>query len=496
MKIVVGKSSGGNVTCSGHCQDDFDDIRFINDDNVTEYSYWMENYTSGVQATFWVNLSTNDTRMLMIYGNAGVSTTSSGNNTFIFFDDFSGTTIDTTRWEQTGLNNPSSYSESGGVLNFSATGNSFYGWNSKRDISKPFIVESRVKYYTVNTYCGWAGTVWSDTTHWVAWIANGADTVSAATKDGTLTYDASTYGFGNNVWSRTSVYWKAGQAYYQRNFTTTEALSTNVLSTASASVGLVLNTGSSGPAHGICYDFTFARKYVSGTKPTWSSFSAEASYVYTPPVFPITVSGVYPAPGAIDIETSPELAINVTHLEGANVNITWYYVDTTGPTVYLLASYYGYDGEECNHTFYTTFHRYDFNPWQLGHKYSWYVNITDGDGHSRNFPNESADGDAYSTWYLYNFTTGSVNNTDDIVFVNNTVNTSGGYEYTYINGSGGSPGEWKTWMNFTGNGTGSSGSVVLNVNGRSYTWYFPVGAFGGLGVGMVLWRRRRKRRDS
>jgi len=46
-----------------------------------------------------------------------------------------------------------------------------------------------------------------------------------------------------------------------------------------------------------------------------------------------------------------------------------------------------------------------------------------------------------------------VNNTDDIVFSNNTVNTTDGYDYAYVNGSGGSPGEWHIWMNFTGETT-------------------------------------------
>jgi hypothetical protein len=126
------------------------------------------------------------------------------------------------------------------------------------------------------------------------------------------------------------------------------------------------------------------------------------------------------------------------------------------------------------------------------------VNITDGDGHSRNFPNESDDGDAYSTWYLYNFTTGSVNCTDSVVFSNNTVNTTDGYDYTYVNGSGGFPGEWHVWMNFTGNTTpltllenifnaAGSHDYLLNLTGY-YVWanYTGNASTGGTGVNLSI----------
>ena len=88
MKIIVGNSSGGNVTCNGHAKSDFGDIRFISSAN-TALSFWLRNYTANTQATFWVNNSLNDTSIWMYYGNSGASTTSNGSNTFYFFDDFS-----------------------------------------------------------------------------------------------------------------------------------------------------------------------------------------------------------------------------------------------------------------------------------------------------------------------------------------------------------------------------------------------------------------------
>ena len=90
MSLIVANTSGGDVTCNGHVQDDFDDIRFISySDNVTQLSYWLKNYTLDVQGTFWLNNSFNDTFIWMYYGNINASTTSSGDGTFYFFDDFS-----------------------------------------------------------------------------------------------------------------------------------------------------------------------------------------------------------------------------------------------------------------------------------------------------------------------------------------------------------------------------------------------------------------------
>ena len=103
MKLVVGYSTGGDVDCGDHAKSDFGDIRFVNLANDTEYPYWMENYTSDTQATFWIKNTDNADTILMYYGNSGVSTTSNGDNTFCFFDNFnSGSSPDTNKWDTVG----------------------------------------------------------------------------------------------------------------------------------------------------------------------------------------------------------------------------------------------------------------------------------------------------------------------------------------------------------------------------------------------------------
>ncbi|MCX6666362.1 MAG: DUF2341 domain-containing protein [Euryarchaeota archaeon] len=101
MKIIIGKSTSGNTTCNGHCKDDFTDIRFIDTDQTTELPYWIENFTSGQQATIWVKTPTDsqtDQKIIMYYDNPNATTNSNPNTTFLFYDDFTGTNLNATKW--------------------------------------------------------------------------------------------------------------------------------------------------------------------------------------------------------------------------------------------------------------------------------------------------------------------------------------------------------------------------------------------------------------
>ena len=58
MFVNVSKNSGGDVSCNGHCNDNFSDIRFVDIDNVTFLDYWMEKRVDGNNAWFWVEEAT------------------------------------------------------------------------------------------------------------------------------------------------------------------------------------------------------------------------------------------------------------------------------------------------------------------------------------------------------------------------------------------------------------------------------------------------------
>ncbi len=98
-----GTDNGSDVYLNYNSRADFGDVRFTDDDGTTELDYWMQEKVDDDYAIFWVevadDLSSNNQTIYVYYGNSSVSTTSNGTNTFIFFDDFSGPSLDTDKWE-------------------------------------------------------------------------------------------------------------------------------------------------------------------------------------------------------------------------------------------------------------------------------------------------------------------------------------------------------------------------------------------------------------
>lgn len=83
-------------------QSDGDDIRFTNADG-TELSYWIEGWNAKrEEAKVWVKIpripASGKTEIIMHYGNPSASSSSDGDATFKFFDDFEGRTVDTNKW--------------------------------------------------------------------------------------------------------------------------------------------------------------------------------------------------------------------------------------------------------------------------------------------------------------------------------------------------------------------------------------------------------------
>ena len=98
--------SGENVLLNGHCRTDFADVRFTADDGTTLLSYWLETESDSNYAVFWVkvnaDLSTKNQTIYIYYGKSDATTTSNGDNTFLFFDDFLGSSYDTGKWVTVG----------------------------------------------------------------------------------------------------------------------------------------------------------------------------------------------------------------------------------------------------------------------------------------------------------------------------------------------------------------------------------------------------------
>jgi len=81
-------------------QVDFDDIRFASSTGQL-FSYYLESKTDGVSATFWVKIPeipTSGNTIYVYYGNESSSSESNGENTFLLYENFSESTLNTEKW--------------------------------------------------------------------------------------------------------------------------------------------------------------------------------------------------------------------------------------------------------------------------------------------------------------------------------------------------------------------------------------------------------------
>jgi hypothetical protein len=162
-QIDINNQSGVNLTdyqikiivnYSSEMQPDFDDIRFTLIDGVTLIPYWLESKTDYGTATFWVKVpsipaSGNLTYLYMWYGNGSASSLSSGTDTFDFFDDFIGTSFDSTKWTGAGA-------VSNSIVTVPMTGTiSTSTLNSISTFGNGYSFRSRVSVASPSSYAGW-----------------------------------------------------------------------------------------------------------------------------------------------------------------------------------------------------------------------------------------------------------------------------------------------------------------------------------------------------
>ena len=186
MKLLVGEfgAVGEDVDCNSHCQTDFDDIRFTTSDGTTLLDYWIESITGitpNQLATIWIefdSIGTGATTFYMYYGNASATSVSNGDNTFLFFDDFLGTSLDGSKWTSSGT-----VSVSGGEAVIGSTSNTGYIYSSYT--SSEAIMRTNVKWTSRDATYVWWG-----------WIAAGGSSQPYAIFDSAGT--SSQYGYFND----------------------------------------------------------------------------------------------------------------------------------------------------------------------------------------------------------------------------------------------------------------------------------------------------------
>lgn len=89
------------ISYDSDMQPDFDDLRFTSPDGKTLYSYWLESKIDSSSAVIWVKvpaISNGNNQLYMYYGNNTVASNSNGDDTFVIFDDFNGSSINGSKW--------------------------------------------------------------------------------------------------------------------------------------------------------------------------------------------------------------------------------------------------------------------------------------------------------------------------------------------------------------------------------------------------------------
>jgi len=363
MKLLVDFDAdvGGNISCDGHCQADFDDLRFVYN-NVTELPYWIENYTVSSQATFWVNNSGNYSSFEMFYGNAGVGNNSNGDNTFYFYADMEEN--DLTDWD-TVLGNTAVSSDQ-----------SYTGTYSVKTPSKASVPYSEAWETISSLNDGYAYCIFLyDQGNTEALflellrIFDGANNIGIGIFTSTTTtkyiYHTTGYGYTATAIDRSNG-WHLLEARVLSDIdlvidgavVSTEA---GLVETSLVKYGI---TSYKGTASGY-FDDAFVRKYAS-TEPSWSSFGSEQEYMWSP-----YLSNEHPSDGAVDVEVTPSLYVTCTDNNSNTMNATWR-SNSSGNWVSFAVNNSINTG--------TIIYQNNTNFSVLGTTYWWSVNISDGTG--------------------------------------------------------------------------------------------------------------------
>jgi len=124
-QILVAADTASLIS-AGRMKADCSDIRFVDSDDATALSYWIESGCNSASTKIWVkvpSISSGSKTIYMYYGNSIIGSESNGAATFVLFDDFDDGSLDTTNRWNAGAGTPT---ESGGILTLNSAGERIY----------------------------------------------------------------------------------------------------------------------------------------------------------------------------------------------------------------------------------------------------------------------------------------------------------------------------------------------------------------------------------
>ncbi|KKN15047.1 hypothetical protein LCGC14_0989970, partial [marine sediment metagenome] len=258
------------LIASGKMKTDGSDIRFFNTSDEL-LPYWIESGINTTSTNIWIKVdsiaaSPSPTTLYMYYGNPEAVEASNGDDVFAFFDDFSGSALDSSKW--TRFNSPSIVLSSGimslGFVDFGVTRNI----TSTTKVTPPLVLEE--KYRLSNVGCGIGG------------LKTLVGSMGPGVLDKTFSTEYSHYYDGGSVaLGATDQNW---HTYKQSIFGTTSIYdrdgTVDTRTMANNNDGSNLNVKLEGTSSSNCYpfmtgwDFVRVRKYAS-TEPSVSAIGTE-----------------------------------------------------------------------------------------------------------------------------------------------------------------------------------------------------------------------------
>jgi len=288
--LKIGESSGAtgyNFHLNGRsakfpsAKNDGGDLIFTASDGTTLLNFWVESVSGSSPnrtAVVWVkvnaDLGSNQT-IYCYYGNANATSASNGNNTFLLFDDFDGTSLDTTKWKTYGS---PSIALSNSKLTFYSTSNyssfcSLTGYTTNTAIRWYAIFGNTTAGYYGQGYGVDKGTSWeyivsgdnnpTFSVHWETQPNIEAYPSKTSTNNTTTNRPFRTY----EIRRQTN-----GNAVYLIN--DSQVYSDTSITDTNSYVFGANHYSSDGSANSHVFDYVFIRKYIS-PEPAFSSSGGE-----------------------------------------------------------------------------------------------------------------------------------------------------------------------------------------------------------------------------
>jgi RHS repeat-associated protein len=257
-----------NVGYEQEMQSDFDDIRFT-DENGDLLPYWIEAKNDSISAKVWVKVPEidviNGATIKMYYGNPEIPSGENGGAVFDFFDDFDGSSIDTSKWQTESKSGSSpTISVSDSVVLVTKEDVDWGYLYSNYKINDPIVIEGRVKLTAESGKWTAAGLVDADSEHYEYAVFQGdEDDKIVYLSEGDGQASKSSVDFTSGDYTRIKVIWTGTNTTFYENGEYKAILTVGNPAAYESSIGICADRATA------YADYMFIHQYVEN-EPTYS----------------------------------------------------------------------------------------------------------------------------------------------------------------------------------------------------------------------------------